>query len=246
MIRLIVGGIGIFFFSIFFSGLAIEVSAQSFIRDLEVGDIGADVKQLQVALNGLPGLQIAATGPGSPGNETTYFGSLTKRAVITFQNRYASEILAPWNLVYGTGYVGGTTRAKLNSLVSSGVTQPAVAAPVAVGTPVITGVTPDTGSNGARVVLTGRNFSTTNNTIMVNFSQPNRYQAVRSVDGTTLEFILDTYIGEELEKRFSALSSAGLRRVQQQFPPELAVRIRIENEYGQSNSVNFRYQSFSN
>ena len=47
---------------------------------------------------------------------TGNFLSLTKEAVIRFQEKYASEILAPFSLSQGTGYVGEKTRAKINQL----------------------------------------------------------------------------------------------------------------------------------
>jgi peptidoglycan hydrolase-like protein with peptidoglycan-binding domain len=87
-----------------------------FLNDLSLGSNGQEVLDLQELLNRDPETQIANDGPGSPGNETTYFGSLTQAAVIRFQNKYASETLAPAGIALGTGFVGTYTRLKLNRL----------------------------------------------------------------------------------------------------------------------------------
>jgi hypothetical protein len=49
---------------------------------------------------------------------TGNFGHLTLRAVVRFQEKYASEILAPYGLQSGNGYVGTKTRTKINQLLN--------------------------------------------------------------------------------------------------------------------------------
>ena len=92
----------------------------AFKNDLKLGDTGADVVLLQQILNKNNVTLVANDGPGSKNNETIYFGTLTKWAVIVFQELYREEILIPNGLMVGTGFVGPTTRAKLNSLFRQG------------------------------------------------------------------------------------------------------------------------------
>jgi hypothetical protein len=84
-----------------------------FTRNLHFQMIGADVKELQKYLNSR-GFVVAQIGVGSPGKETNYFGTLTKAALIKFQEAYATEILIPAGLIKGTGYFGPSTRAFVN------------------------------------------------------------------------------------------------------------------------------------
>ncbi len=88
-----------------------------FTRDLRVGSVGEDVRELQKVLNKDPETQILGAGTGSPGQESTYFGEITRQSVIKFQNKYKDEVLRPVGLTYGTGSVGMWTRLKLNQII---------------------------------------------------------------------------------------------------------------------------------
>lgn len=88
--------------------------AQMFTRNLQTGDSGTDVLQLQVFLNTNIATRVALDGPGSSGNETTYYGALTADAVRRYQELYASEILTPLGLSASTGFFGLKTREHVN------------------------------------------------------------------------------------------------------------------------------------
>ncbi len=85
-------------------------------RNLSIGSTGDDVRQLQRFLNGNPQTQVAVTGVGSPGNESSYYGPATARAVSKFQEMYAAQILTPLGLTNGTGGFYTSTRARLNEV----------------------------------------------------------------------------------------------------------------------------------
>lgn len=78
-----------------------------FTRNLDVGMEGEDVKALQVFLN-THGYKLTNDGPGSPGNETTMFGGLTRAALARYQ---AAQSISP-----AVGYLGPITRAHLANL----------------------------------------------------------------------------------------------------------------------------------
>ncbi len=88
-------------------------SAYIFTRNLRFGMRGTDVRELQKFLN-TRGFLVATEGPGSPGQETTYFGDGTYRAVLLLQERYPEKILAPLGLARGTGLFLENTRRFIN------------------------------------------------------------------------------------------------------------------------------------
>ena len=76
----------------------------------QMGDSGGEVMYIQQFLNS-HGAQVAATGAGSPGNESSYYGALTRAAVAKWQ---AANGVAP-----AAGYWGPITRAKVAQVCAS-------------------------------------------------------------------------------------------------------------------------------
>ena len=83
-----------------------QTTEPQFTRDLTIGSTGDDVRALQQLLNDL-GFLIADTGPGSPGQESTYFGERTRQALIRYQQAN--------NISPASGYFGPLTRASLQN-----------------------------------------------------------------------------------------------------------------------------------
>ena len=84
-----------------------------------------DVERLQTFLNDHEDANIPVTG---------YFGELTKAAVERFQEKYYSDILAPWDSIPGYQYaslgnVYKTTTWKINSLVCGNISYPPIVLP---------------------------------------------------------------------------------------------------------------------
>lgn len=78
-----------------------------FTRDLTIGSEGEDVRQLQRFLNGR-GFSVSLTGAGSVGNESAYFGDLTREALAMFQREQGIQPAA--------GYFGRITRDLVNKI----------------------------------------------------------------------------------------------------------------------------------
>ncbi len=96
-----------------------DVCPYTWTRSLNMGDTGSDVKMLQMFLNSMSETQVAATGVGSAGSETEYYGPATGAAVANFQMKYRAEILSPLGLVNPTTYFGNSTRAQANALCAT-------------------------------------------------------------------------------------------------------------------------------
>ncbi len=88
-------------------------AATDFLKfpDLTVGQTSFFVKEVQKALNN-NGFVISNVGVGSLGQESTYFGSLTKKALSNFQ---CQNSITP-----ATGNFGPKTKAKLAEFFASG------------------------------------------------------------------------------------------------------------------------------
>lgn len=79
--------------------------------NLSIGMVHAEARVLQQMLNGM-GFAVASSGPGSPGNETTMFGQLTRAALQRFQ--CAKNIVCEGSeSTTGFGRLGPRTRAAL-------------------------------------------------------------------------------------------------------------------------------------
>ena len=100
---------------------SMTAGCHTFTQNLKMNSTGGEVMWVQQFLNN-HGFTIAATGAGSPGNETSHFGPATKAAVIKFQNANAAAILTPAGLTTGNGNWYAGTRAQANAMCAGKTT----------------------------------------------------------------------------------------------------------------------------
>lgn len=93
----------------------VNISSQPFNFALGTNSVSPEVKSLQKILNQL-GYNVALSGPGSPGNETSKFGKSTREALQRFQCKELSICSGDWSTT-GYGNLGPRTREKINSLI---------------------------------------------------------------------------------------------------------------------------------
>jgi len=89
----------------------------SFTKDLQIGDTDPDVEVLKAVLNADPDTEIDTTGFDSSFKQGPYFDSLTKAAVIKFQNKYKDIVLTLNGITSADGLVNKATRTRLNLLI---------------------------------------------------------------------------------------------------------------------------------
>ncbi|MBP6912884.1 MAG: peptidoglycan-binding protein, partial [Candidatus Pacebacteria bacterium] len=121
----VVSGVAFAFALVIGSSASAAITSQ-----LKQGSRNSQVLELQQFLNNCSAeTMVAASGAGSKGMETSYFGPATKRAVIAFQNKFGIATTS-----YSAGLVGPATRAKIAAGCGAGVivTPPPVAGAVTV------------------------------------------------------------------------------------------------------------------
>lgn len=188
-------------------GIPFLANAFVFQNDLRLGDQSTDVIELQKALNSDPAVAVSVSGPGSPGLETSYFGSLTYQAILKFQYKYKNDVLTPAGLTQATGIVGPNTRAKLTSLSVKTPIKP-INTPIQSQIPVqsvqlvpvmpqkppkLYAYSPFQVVPGGKITLTGANFTTNDNVIHVGDGFT---VTATTSDSTTLAFTLPSGLGE--------------------------------------------------
>lgn len=184
----------------------------SLSRNLKLGDSGPDVKELQQFLNRDPDTAVARSGPGSPGNETEYFGALTQSAVKRFQQKYASEILTPIGLIAGTGFVGPQTRSFLAKLSGIGVIPPPILPAPSGSRPVMASVSPMIiTKNPEELVITGSGFTPSGNTVITSTDPEKTYSALISNDGRTIRFTYQFRAATLLKEQADATGTSSAR-----------------------------------
>ena len=207
-----------------------------FNRYLQKGDSGADVLLLQRVLNTDSATQVAAIGPGAPGNEIEFFGELTKQAVIKLQKKHDLGTSFGFFTIY-SGALDDKTRNFLNSRnieIDDQSTLNSIyrISNVNPNAPFIENVLPRSILNGDEITIIGRNFSTsTPNTVRLTYNNI----SATSTDGNTLKIRTSSRLQALLDDEAENLSNKNRERVISNIP-RIPLFITIQNEGGVSNT----------
>lgn len=181
-------------------------------RTLRQGSVGSDVRELQILLNKDPETTVALSGAGSPGRETSSFGSLTRQAVIKFQTKYASDVLYPAGISFPTGIVGQMTRAKLNSLYpSSGSNTSQGGSLPAINTnpPRIDSILPSiVSADSQNITISGSNFTPNGNSIVIASDSDRPIGSFSSIDGKTITIPFTHSVVEKVRSQLSVYKNS--------------------------------------
>lgn len=221
------------------------------LRTLKPGDRGDDVRELQIILNKDADTKVADSGPGSPGNETNYYGSATKKAVIRFQEKYSDQILKPVGLSAGTGIVGSQTRLFLLQLENGTASFAPSAQPAQIPKalpPKIISVSPDIVTKATmEMIVIGSGFTSSGNSVIVSSEDQSAFTNLESADGKTIKFpfhfsnadLLKSQLGKlSTSPNFPAIISSFSKNIQERVSKtgnaQIPVRLLVRNTNGDS------------
>lgn len=240
--------INLFLIALFLLPSLASAESELFTRYLQKGDSGADVLILQKVMNTDPETQVSASGKGSPGLETEFFGELTKQAVIKYQKKNALGNKYGFFTLY-SGALDDRTRASLNGKVDEAqqtiisTSTPATASQqrlneiyrasnASSSTPFIQNIDPETAKNGDYITINGRNFSTsTPNIVRMTYNSV----TATSSDGTTLRVRVQSSLQNMFEKEADDLDEDEKDSVREKMS-ELPLFLTIQNINGISNA----------
>ena len=224
------------------------ISYTPLYRNLSLGSRGQDVQNLQRVLNTNPATQLALIGPGSPGQETTYFGQLTRKAVINFQqihrapslsgqvddptldllNKYiqtlGGDATIDLNIQTGNGDASSTEQDQLNENFRASIT-------VIPGFPYIDSISPKVVANGYEITIYGRYFSINSpNIVRMTYNDI----LATSTDGGIIKVKVNSDLQKMFEKQTQGMSSDQKDAVKEKIG-KIPMFITIQNDKGISN-----------
>jgi len=220
-------------------------------RNMRIGDRGEDVRELQIALNNDPATAVALFGPGSPNNETDYFGVLTRNAVIRLQAKYAATILAPLGMNAPTGIVGAQTRFFLAQNKAEAVAPASQNA--ALSPPTVSSIFPAVVTKSTMTLaITGTHFSPTGNTVIISSERLDAFTHLASPDEHTLAFTFHFAVADALKQQlapamrsgtYAEIAAAIAQNIQQRTSPTgdalIPVMLGVKNSNGESVPMRF-------